>query len=87
MTRLLPEAVAEFRAVMTAAGHVVSPRVTISDTPLSSAQTVGGVILTALQNKIVLSQTMEERMHITYMDLMPRIREGLFGKLAEVGPH
>ena len=30
---------------------------------------------------------MEERMLITYMDLMPRIREGLFGKLAAVGPH
>ena len=56
VTRILPEAVAEFRAVMTAAGHTVAPRVTISDTPLNSAQTVGGVILTAMQNKIVLNQ-------------------------------
>lgn len=87
VTRILPEAVAEFRALMTAGGHSVSPRVSISDTPLSSNQTVGGVILTALQNRIVLNQTMEERMHITYTDLMPQIREGLFGKLSPTSAH
>ena len=77
--RILPEAIAEFRSVMAAAGHTVNPRVSLSDTPLSN--TVGGIKLTALQNRIVLDQTMEERMHIAYTDLQPQIREGLFGKL------
>jgi vacuolar-type H+-ATPase subunit E/Vma4 len=79
--RILPEAIAEFRSVMTAAGHSVNPRVSLSDTSLPSNSTVGGVVLTAMQNRIVLSQTMEERMNISYTDLMPQIREGLFGKL------
>ena len=79
--RILPEAIAEFRSVMTAAGHFVNPRVSLSDTSLPSNSTVGGVVLTAMQNRIVLSQTMEERMNISYTDLMPQIREGLFGKL------
>ena len=79
--RILPEAIAEFRSVMTAAGHSVNPRVSLSDTSLPSNSTVGGVVLTAMQNRIVLSQTLEERMNISYTDLMPQIREGLFGKL------
>ena len=79
--RILPEAVSEFRAVMTAAGHTVNTRVTISDTTLPAGSTVGGVILTALNNRIVLSQTMEERAQIAYTDLMPQVREGLFGPL------
>lgn len=81
VTRILPEAVQEFRAIMTAAGHSVSPRVSISDTPLSSTSTVGGVVLTALNNRIVLNQTVEERLNIAYTDLMPQVREGIFGKL------
>lgn len=80
--RVLPEAIQEYRAAMAAAGHTnVNPRVSVSDTPLTN--TAGGVKLTALQNKIVLDQTVEERAHIAYTDLEPQIREGLFGKLTK----
>jgi V-type H+-transporting ATPase subunit E len=80
--RVLPEAIQEYRAAMAAAGHTnVNPRVSVSDTPLTN--TAGGVKLTALQNKIVLDQTVEERAHIAYTDLAPQIREGLFGKLTK----
>ena len=78
VTALLPEALAEFRTEMTKAGYTVNPRVTVAEAPLASGSTVGGVILTALNNRIVLNQTMEERLHITYTDIMPDVRKGLF---------
>lgn len=76
--RVLPEAIQEFRQIMTSAGHTVNPKVTISDTPLSNKVCNGGVILTALDTRIVLNQTVDERLLIAYTDLMPSVRKGLF---------
>eukprot|EP00595_Chromulina_sp_UTEXLB2642_P001855 CAMPEP_0196763978 /NCGR_PEP_ID=MMETSP1095-20130614/5155_1 /TAXON_ID=96789 ORGANISM="Chromulina nebulosa, Strain UTEXLB2642" /NCGR_SAMPLE_ID=MMETSP1095 /ASSEMBLY_ACC=CAM_ASM_000446 /LENGTH=223 /DNA_ID=CAMNT_0042118407 /DNA_START=43 /DNA_END=714 /DNA_ORIENTATION=- len=76
--KVLPDAISEFRSVMTAAGHTVNPKVTISDTPLSSKSTSGGIILSALDGRIVLNQTADERLAIAYYDLMPQVRKGLF---------
>lgn len=74
----LPAAVAEFKALMTAAGHAVNPKVTINDRPLPNKAISGGLILTALNNRIVLDQSVEERLIIAYADVMPSVRHGLF---------
>lgn len=38
----------------------------------------GGIVLTALDNRIVLNQTVDERLQICYMDVLPSVRYGLF---------
>lgn len=38
----------------------------------------GGVVLTALNNRIILNQTVDERLAIAYTDTMPQVRKGLF---------
>jgi V-type H+-transporting ATPase subunit E len=78
VTRVLPEAVAEFRRIMGAAGFTVDPRVTICEHSLASKAISGGVILTALRGRIVLNQTVDERLEISYSDMMPSVRYGLF---------
>jgi vacuolar-type H+-ATPase subunit E/Vma4 len=46
---------------MTAAGHSVqAPKVTISETALPSKSVAGGVILSALNGRIILNQTLDE---------------------------
>ena len=78
VSKILPEAVAEFKTTMTAAGHTVSPKVTISETPLNSKLYVGGVVLTAAAGRITLNQTLDERLSQSFSDLMPSIRYQLF---------
>ena len=78
VSKLLPEAVAEFKAAMTAAGHTVSPKVTISETPLSSKLYIGGLVLTAAAGRITLNQTLDERLNQSFNDLMPSIRYQIF---------
>eukprot|EP01036_Dinobryon_divergens_P032963 gene32963-42656_t len=80
VSKVLPEAIAEFKSLMTAAGHSVTPKVRLSDNVLSSKTTTGGVVLTALNNRIVLSQTVDERLTIVYTDILPSVRSGLFSK-------
>ena len=63
VTKVLPEAVAEYTAAMKAAGHTVrgaNPKVTVSGTAIPSKASSGGVILTACNNRIVLNQTLDE---------------------------
>ena len=78
ISKILPEAVAEFKTTMTAAGHTVSPKVTISETPLNSKLYVGGIVLTAAAGKITLNQTLDERLSQSFNDLMPSIRYQIF---------
>jgi len=81
VARVLPEAVAEYRNVMSAAGHTgprLNPTVTVSNNVLSSKSCNGGVVLTSLNNRIVLNQTVDERLSIAYTDTMPQVRKGLF---------
>ena len=83
VAKVLPDAINEYKAIMKANGHTVrgvDPKVSISATALTSKQCCGGVILTACNNRIVLNQTLDERLSIAYSDLMPDIRAGLFGK-------
>mmetsp|Transcript_19433 Transcript_19433/g.27933 ORF Transcript_19433/g.27933 Transcript_19433/m.27933 type:complete len:221 (+) Transcript_19433:106-768(+) len=77
---VLTEATKEFKTIMTAAGHQVKPQVTLSETPLPSKSCSGGVILTACDNRIVLNQTLDERLEIAYHDVMPSVRKGLFSE-------
>ena len=79
VNRVLPEAVAEFKKLMTEAGHVnVSPKVKISASVLNPKLSNGGVVLTACNDKIILDQTVNARFNITFKDMMPAIRSGLF---------
>jgi V-type H+-transporting ATPase subunit E len=78
VTTILPAAVAQFKALMNAAGHNVKPQVTLSTNQLSSKAINGGICLTACNNRIILDQTVDERLRITYMDVMPSVRHGLF---------
>lgn len=64
---------------MTAAGHTnINPKVTISDITLPSKGCNGGVVLSALGGRILLNQTVDERLAIAYSDKMPQVRKGLF---------
>lgn len=78
VTKVLPEAIMEFEKVMTDAGHKVRPQVKVSANTLSSKTVSGGVVLTALNNKIILDQTVDERLRIAFTDMMPSVRYGLF---------
>eukprot|EP01006_Ploeotia_vitrea_P001089 TRINITY_DN104185_c0_g1_i1.p1 TRINITY_DN104185_c0_g1~~TRINITY_DN104185_c0_g1_i1.p1 ORF type:complete len:231 (+),score=9.15 TRINITY_DN104185_c0_g1_i1:98-790(+) len=83
VNKVLPDAVNEYKNLMSAAGHTVrgvNPQVTVSNTPIPTKGCCGGVILTACNNRIVLNQTLDERLAIAYSDLMPEVRAGLFGK-------
>jgi len=82
VARVLPEALQEYKQLMTAAGHTVSPKVTVSDRPLPTKAINGGVVLTALNARIVLNQTVDERLIIAYTDIMPSVRNGLFSESA-----
>lgn len=69
----------EFKAAMVAAGHTVkAPKVSVSETVLTSKSCTGGVILSACRNRILLNQTLDERLLVAYGDMMPAIRSGLF---------
>jgi V-type H+-transporting ATPase subunit E len=83
VTKVLPDALKEYQRVMKENGHTVrgvDPKVSISKVELPSKSCCGGVILTACNNRIVLNQTLDERLIIAYTDLMPDVRAGLFGK-------
>ena len=47
---------------MTNAGHKVNPKVKVSNTPITAKGCSGGLILTALDGRIVLNQTLDERL-------------------------
>lgn len=79
VTRVIQEAAAEFRTLMIDAGHRVNPKVSVSKIPIDAhTQCSGGVILTALDGRIVLNQTLDERLAIAYQSMMPTIRKELF---------
>jgi V-type H+-transporting ATPase subunit E len=80
VTRAIVDAVSEYRSLMTAAGHRVNPKVTLSKTPIDprGGECAGGVILTALDGRIVLNQTLDERLSIAYQAMMPKVRMDLF---------
>lgn len=77
--QVMPEAIAEFKRAIKASGQPEpNPKVSLSSTNVPSKGCSGGVILTACRGRIVLNQTLDERLQIAYHDLMPSVRRGLF---------
>jgi vacuolar-type H+-ATPase subunit E/Vma4 len=75
----MPEAVAEFKKIMVGIGQPSpNPRVSLSSTHIPSKGCAGGVVLSACRGRILLNQTLDERLIIAYHDLMPQVRRGLF---------
>ncbi len=74
LSKVLPEAVAEFKTLMSKTGVTVNPQVTISDQTIDSKSCRGGIILSALDGRLVINQTVDERLSIAMYDLMPEIR-------------
>lgn len=54
------------------------PKVTLSKQNIPSKGCTGGVILTAYNGRIVLNQTLDERLAIAYSEQMPAVRKMLF---------
>lgn len=77
-SKVLPDAIAEFKYLMAAAGRSVNPKVTVSDQSVPTKSCNGGIMLTAHNGRIVLNQTVDERLQIAYTDMMPAVRKGLF---------
>lgn len=82
VSRVLPEAVQEYKQLMANAGVNVNVQVSLAQTPIPNKGCSGGVILTAHEGKIVLNQTTNERLSIVYDKTMPQIRQTLFSKSA-----
>jgi V-type H+-transporting ATPase subunit E len=76
--QVLQPAVSEFRKRMQEAGHTVNPTVKVSANRLVPGSTVGGVVLVARDNRIVVNQTVEARLDIAYNAVQPSIRAGMF---------
>jgi len=76
--KVLPLAIADYKLIMAQAGRTVKPSVTISSIRLPLKMSTGGLVLTALNGRIVVNQTVEERLAIAYTDMMPAVRHSLF---------
>ena len=79
--KALPKAVEEYVEIMKReSGITLSPNVTMStnaDKDLVES-THGGILMTALNGKIVCDNTMSARLELVYDDLLPSIRAILF---------
>mmetsp|Transcript_186 Transcript_186/g.375 ORF Transcript_186/g.375 Transcript_186/m.375 type:complete len:222 (-) Transcript_186:139-804(-) len=79
--KVLPDAVKEYIEIMKReSGITLSPNVTMNanadkDLPES---THGGIVMTALNGKIVCNNTMSARLELVYEELLPSIRAILF---------
>lgn len=81
VTSIVPKAVAEYVEIMQReSGVKLNPKVTVNsnrsqDLPDS---THGGVVLTAVQGKLVCDNTLQSRLELVYEELLPSIRAILF---------
>lgn len=79
--KVLPAAVKEYVEIMKRESTVVlEPTVTVNserNKDLSDV-TYGGIVLTALNGKIVCDNTMASRLKLVYLELLPAIRAILF---------
>jgi len=79
--KVLPSAVQEYVDILKReSGVTLNPKVTLNeDRNKDLAQTsYGGVLLTALNGRIVCDNTMSSRLHLVYEELLPSIRAILF---------
>lgn len=68
----------EYKRLMATRGIIVNPTVNVHTTTLPDNQTVGGCVLIAHHNRIVVDQTMEARLDIAFKGVMPHVRAALF---------
>lgn len=68
----------EYKRLMASRGITVNPSVRVGANRLPDKQTVGGCVLIAHNNRIVVNQTMESRLDIAFSGVMPHIRSALF---------
>jgi V-type H+-transporting ATPase subunit E len=79
--KVLPAAVNEYASIMEReSGVKLSPVVTLNKDRSKDLyeSTYGGVMLTAIQGKIVCDNTMASRLNLVYEELLPSIRAILF---------
>lgn len=78
--KCLPAAVADYKAIMDAAGLACSPDVEVNAdaSRMLPASSAGGVIATARNSRIVLDNTLEARLDLVYTELLPQVRAMLF---------
>lgn len=83
ISKVLPEAVQEYKQVMANAGiSAGNIQVSLSKTSIPNKGCSGGIILTARDGRIVINQTVDERLAIVYEKTMPQIRQTLFSQSA-----
>lgn len=81
VTKVLPSAVSDLKKIMKAAAGVdLSPSVTINPDRSKdlSPSTHGGVVATANTGRVVLDNTLAQRLDLIYEELLPALRETLF---------
>jgi len=81
VSTILPDAVAEYIEIMEReSGIKLSPNVTLNENESKQLpdSTYGGVMLTAIEGKIVCDNTMAARLQLVYEELLPSIRSILF---------
>ena len=80
--KALPTAVSEFTSLMKAAGHNVNCKATLCAQKLPEDNTVGGVVLCAQGFRVIVNNTVEERLAIAYKDQLPKVRSTCFPEQA-----
>ena len=79
--KILPAAVQEYVDILKReSGVTLQPKVTLNEDASKDLpeKSYGGVLLTALNGKIVCDNTMASRLHLVYEELLPSIRAILF---------
>jgi V-type H+-transporting ATPase subunit E len=76
--KVLASAVSEYHELMTAAGHTPKCSASVCATFLPDDATVGGVVLVAQGFRVMVDNTVEERLQIAYYDQLPKVRSSLF---------
>jgi V-type H+-transporting ATPase subunit E len=81
VSRIIPQAVTDLKKIIKdAAGVDIKPNVTLNPDRSKdlSNDTYGGVVCTADTGRVVLNNTLEQRLDLIYKELLPAIREKLF---------
>ncbi len=77
---VLDLAVAQYKQLMLQAGHDRASQISLvlSSKRLAPGSTMGGVVLVARNNRILVNQTIEARLDLAYAAVQPKLRSLLF---------
>jgi V-type H+-transporting ATPase subunit E len=76
VTKILPAALKEVFSKLRPGMSM--PAASISSVALAPKTTAGGIVLVAYEGRIVVDQTLDERLSIAYTGVMPSVRKTLF---------